>query len=269
MDVKNSSGSHSVPEASDANARLDAFFLISSITFFATAVISCLVPQLMSARPLFFGMLISLITHKLLGGIGEGEVTDFKSAIGNIRVSGPIAVLFFTILSSQIVLSMSDKRPVARIKPGERELTIFSSEEAKGAAVSVSVNNDPPQLELKPKYDSLFMYFIQRCYLDKSSGCKTPMRFVVNDKIAKPGIAIICNGSISGVRVTISGMDAGSNSLDSPMAVSLYAEPSCSYTKNTLLVSQEDALKANIRVNRKGEGEGFVSPYLGQIRPPN
>lgn len=79
----------------------DTFFLGSSAVFFFTAIIACFVPQLLVTRPFFFGMLASLLTHKLLGGVGEGEITDFKSAIGNVKISGPIAVLLGSMIAIQ------------------------------------------------------------------------------------------------------------------------------------------------------------------------
>jgi len=222
----------------------------------------------MVARPFFFGMLASLLTHRLLGGVGKGEITDFKSAIGSIQVSGPIAVLFFSILATQAMFLAENLRPVAGTKPQDKELTIFSNEEAQGAIVSLTINNTP-RLNIKPRYSSLFKYFIDRCYLGKSSGCKTPVRFIANDSIAQPGTAIICEGSISGVKITISGRDTERKGLVSPLAVSLFAEPSCSLEKNTLYISTADARTSNIKLDKSGTGDGFISPFLGQIKLPS
>ena len=245
----------------------DTFFLGSSVVCFFTAIIACFVPQLLVTRPFFFGMLASLLTHKFLGGVGEGEITDFKSAIGSIKVSGPIAVLFFSMIAIQGIFYTSERwKIVAKIEPQDN-LTVFRSDEAEGTQVVVKINDDPTNaLVIKSTKDSLFSYFIEKCYLDRSSGCKKEVRFVAKDSL-RPGKAVICKGSIDGVRITISGKEAEQNELDSPLAVSLSADSSCRFKKNTIYISSGDAQKSNIKLNKKNEGKGYISPFLGQITP--
>ena len=257
------------PPCSNPISWTDTFFLGSSVVCFSTAIIACFVPQLLVTRPFFFGMLASLLTHKFLGGVGEGEITDFKSAIGSIKVSGPIAVLFFSMIAIQGIFYASERwRIIAKIDPSDPDsLTVFKSEEAEGTQVVVRINDDPTKLlTIKSTKDSLFSYFIEKCYLDKSSGCKKEVRFVAKDSL-RPGNAVICKGSIDGVRITISGKDAEQNELDSPLAVSLSADSSCRFKKNIIYISSGDAQKSNIKLNKKNEGQGYISPFLGQITP--
>ena len=255
------------PPCSNPVPWTDTFFLASSVVCFSTAIIACFVPQLLVTRPFFFGMLASLLTHKFLGGVGEGEITDFKSAIGSIKVSGPIAVLFFSMIAIQGMFYASERlNVVVKVEPKD-SLTVFRSEEAEGTQVIVKVNDDPTKaLIIKSTNDSLFGYFIQKCYLDKSPGCKKAVRFIASDNLAS-GTAVICKGSIDGVRITISGKDAAQNELDSPLVVGLFTKNSCDYKENTIHISSVDAKKSNIKLNKKHQGEGYISPFLGEIIP--
>lgn len=249
----------------------DLFFFGSSIASFTAAIISCFVPQLLVTRPFFFGMLASLLTHKLLGKLGDGEVTDFQSAIGNIKVTGPIAVLLISMVSIQTMFYLFERNRRFILDPSSNEIVVFRDKKGQGVDVRLknSINNeDIYVIKQNEIASSLFGYFIERCYLDKTLGCKKEVEFVVNDMITSPGNAVVCKGNISGVRVIMSKKEVSDDGLGSPTPIKLYANPACDTSENLkIYISQEDARKAEIDL-KNNKGEGFISPFLGDVILP-
>ena len=143
----------------------DTFFLGSSVASLVIGIIACFVPQLSATRPLFFGMLVSLLTHKLLGGIGEGEVTNLRTAMGNIKITGPIVVLAFSTGALWLMFSKADA--ISRIKsiPGEKEIVVFTIQKGQSTDVSIHHDSNFPMFIIKNGKTSLFDYFVEKCYL--------------------------------------------------------------------------------------------------------
>jgi hypothetical protein len=256
----------------DGDSASDYVFLGITVSSFLLGIASSFILPLISTRPLLFGIFLGCLVHKWMGGVDKGEITDFKSAIGNAKLQGPAAAIIICTTMLTAIYSVTPDPEIAIKKPRDGEEVVIldpdtglpSEIEAQAVGKAHGAKGRVPS---DKDYDGIFSLFMDACIPKSVDGCRIKVK-VVSAGDVPVGQARMCNQSRTPIEIPIfvNTIHADANGGEAvPLVLSNYKKQ-CS-TRNTIFISRKD--EKTYRLNLIDEKAGYYMPNIGvaQSRP--
>lgn len=225
------------------------------------------------APSLFFGLAVSSLVHRYLGGIRPSDAS-ITTGIG--KLGGALASLVLTTVIFNSVLEKQMENLVLSVDPKEHDLVVLDRDTGKAVNILISGKDGlnsgqkPIQINLKALED------IKRLCRQGEGFCKDPAldaEFTVNPAL-KQGFARVCTerNDLNGYPLVIGRGDVTDlKNIPKLSRVKAYADLDCptGMSNNSLLIeiSKEDAEKVNI--GNGNEGFAFMPGLNDASRPPS
>ncbi len=260
------------PDNHEDNLASEAVFLGITVFSFLMAIASSFVVPLLTTRPLLFGIFLGCLVHKWMGGVDKGEITDLKSAIGNIKLQGPAAAIIISTGMLSILYAATPDSRVEITKPkNDEKLVILNPSSGMPTMIeAVSVGKAQglrDRVTSDKDYDGVFSLFMELCIPKSEDGCKISAT-IRSASDVPDGQARICSRWRTPIEIpilvnTIIADKKGGEAV--PLILHNYRKQ-CA-TRNTIFVSPDDAKSYHLNL---GEGEkGYYLPNIGVTTSPS